>query len=195
MSKIGALKSMINSELCYAKKTYMTLANHKQLKLRVLMVLIVSMSLQSQAQSITIKSSIPFPFSTSQEKRATSVDKDIAAELGLIVGAAFGVEELVEEYEDSLSSVSSLEGDMTRTGEVLNLCQEYISAKISIVTQLPGFSKLTKKMFWIVSFKTRKIYELKKELVNIKKSDNYMTEGERKILLLDIIDRALKITI
>ena len=194
MSKIVALKSMINSELCYARKTYMTFAKHKQLKLRILMVLIVSMSLQSQAQ-VTIKSSIPFPFSTSQEKRATSVDKDIAAELGLIVGAAFGVEELVEEYEDSLSSVSSLEGDMTRTGVVLNLCQEYISAKISIVTQLPGFSKLTKKMFWIVSFKTRKIYELKKELVNIKKSDNYMTEGERKILLLDIIDRALKITI
>ena len=185
---------MINSELCYARKTYMTLAKHKQLKLRILMVLIVSMSLQSQAQ-LTIKSSIPFPFSTSQEKRATSVDKDIAAELALIVGAAFGVEELVEDYEDSLSSVSSLEGDMTRTGEVLNLCQEYISAKISIVTQLPGFSKLRQKMAWIVSFKTRKIDEIKKELVKIRESDNYMTEGERKILLLDIIDRALKITI
>jgi hypothetical protein len=194
MSKIVALKSMINSELCYARKTYMTFAKHKQLKLRILMVLIVSMSLQSQAQ-VTITSSIPFPFSTSQEKRATSVDKDIAAELVVMVGAAFGVEELVEEYEDSLSSVSSLEGDMTRTGEVLNLCIDYISAKISIATQLPGLSKLRQKMVWIVSFKTKKIHELEKELINIKKSDNYMTEGERKILLLDIIDRALKITI
>jgi hypothetical protein len=185
---------MINSEPCYARKTYMTLAKHKQLKLRILMVLIVSMSLQSQAQ-LTIKSSIPFPFSTSQEKRATSVDKDIAKELALIAVAALGVKKLVEDYEDSLSIVYSLEGDMKRTEEVLNLCQEYISAKISIVTQLPGFSKLRQKMAWIVSFKTRKIDEIKKELVKIRESDNYMTEGERKILLLDIIDRALKITI
>ena len=201
MSKIVALKSIINSEPYLARKTYVTVTKYKYLKLSMVITLIGVMSLQSQIFLGPFNSSIPFPFSTSQEKRATSVDKDIAKELGLIVGAALGVKNLVVNYDKSLNKISgALIKNITNTKRILNQCKNYIDSKSSIASFLPGLSKPNKekserKMKLINLFKKEKIDKLRAELDNILRVDNHMTEGERKILLLDIIDRALKITI
>ena len=77
----------------------------------------------------------------------------------------------------------------------LDQCIQYIVAKNSFAGSIPGLSKLAAKTRLISFFQTRKIRTLKDELRTLFKLDNYMTEGERKVILLDIIDRALKIAI
>ena len=77
----------------------------------------------------------------------------------------------------------------------LNSCISYIVSKNSIAGNIPGLSKLAAKMRLVSAFKTYKINNLKDEVDVMFASDNYMTEGERKVLLLDIIDRALLLTI
>lgn len=136
------------------------------------------------------------PFAKSQEKRATSVDREILFKLVLITAEVKASEEFVKEYKTSLSSISlSLSAKKLEVRNFLNSCISYIVAKNSIQGNIPGLSKLATKMRLVSAFKTHKIRVLKDEADVLFASDNYMTEGERKVLLLDIIDRALLITI
>jgi hypothetical protein len=196
MSKIVALKSIINSEPYLARKTYVTVTKYKCLKLSMVISLIGVMSLQSQIFLGPFNSSIPFPFAKSQEKRAMEEDKILSGVIGLIALEAQGAKKLVVDYEKSLHKIrDALRKNITNTKGILKQCVDYIDSKSSIASFLPGLSKSRRKMILINDFKKIKIVKLKIELNNILKVDNHMTEGERKILLLDIIDRALKITI
>jgi hypothetical protein len=196
MSKIVALKSIINSEPYLARKTYVTVTKYKCLKLSMVISLIGVMSLQSQIFLGPFNSSIPFPFAKSQEKRAMEEDKILSGVIGLIALEAQGAKKLVVDYEKSLHKISPrLKYYITKTNRILNKCEKYIDSKSSIASLFPGLSKSERKMKLIKGFKKNKIFKLRAELDKILKVDNYMTEGERKILLLDIIDRALKITI
>jgi predicted polyphosphate/ATP-dependent NAD kinase len=162
----------------------------------MVITLIGVMSLQSQIFLGPFNSSIPFPFSTSQEKKAMEFDQTLSVEIALIAGKAVVVKKLVVDYEKSLHKISdALRKNITNTKGILKQCVDYIDSKSSIASFLPGLSKSRRKMKLINDFKKIKIYKLKIELNKILSVDNYMTEGERKILLLDIIDRALKITI
>ena len=106
------------------------------------------------------------------------------------------VRKFVVDYENSLKTIRpALRTIETDTNYFLDKCISYIVAKNSIAGNIPGLSRLVIKMRLIATFKTNKIRVLKTELTNIYKTDNYMTEGERKILVLDIIDRALQITL
>jgi len=194
MSKIVALKSIINSEPYLARKTYVTVTKHKYLKLSMVISLIGVMSLQSQIFLGPFNSSFPDPFAKSQEKRAMEEDKILSGVIGLIALEAQAVKDLVVNYDKSLHKISgALRKNITNTKGILNQCEKYIDSKSSIAILFPGLSE--SKMKLIKGFKKDKIVKLRAELDKILKVDNYMTEGERKILLLDIIDRALKITI
>ena len=200
MSKIVALKSIINSEPYLARKTYVTVSKYKYLKLSMVISIIGVMSLQSQIFLGPFNSSIPFPFSTSQEKKAMEFDKILAFKIPVIAVEAQGAKKLVVDYEKSLNKISdALRKNITNTKGILKQCVDYIDSKSSIASFLPGYTQTKeeskRKMELINDFKKIKIYKLKIELNKILSVDNYMTEGERKILLLDIIDRALKITI
>jgi hypothetical protein len=201
MSKIVALKSIINSEPYLARKTYVTVTKYKYLKLSTVIAIIGVMSLQSQIFVGPFNSSIPFPFATSQEKRAMAFDKILAVEIPVIAVEAQLVKDFVVNYDKSLNKISpALRKNITNTKGILKQCENYIDSKSSIASFLPGLSKPNKeksmrKMKLINLFKKKKIDKLRAELDKILRVDNHMTEGERKILLLDIIDRALKITI
>ena len=202
MSKIVALKSIINSESYLARKTYVTVTKHKYLELSILISIIGVMSLQSQVAVGPFYTSIPDPVAKSQEKKAMAVDRILSVKIGLMASAlTLGAKKFVVDYEKSLNSIhKKLKNNIDNTLIILRQCKKYIDSKSSIAFLLPGLSKATKdesirKMKLIKKFKKNKIYKLMNELVKIKESDNYMTEGERKILLLDIIDKALKITI
>jgi len=197
MSKIVALKSIINSESYLARKTYVTVTKHKYLELSILISIIGVMSLQSQVAVGPFYTSISDPFAKSQEKKAMAVDRILSVKIGLMASAlTLGAKKFVVDYEKSLNSIhKKLKNNIDNTLIILRLCEKYIDSKSSIASFLPGLSKSRRKMKLIKNFKKNKIYKLMNELVKIKESDNYMTEGERKILLLDIIDKALKITI
>jgi hypothetical protein len=201
MSKIVALKSIINSGPYLARKTHVTVTKNKYLKLSIVISIIGVMSLQSQVFIGPFSSSIPFPFALSQEKRALSFDQTLSVEIALIAGKAVVVKKLVVDYEKSLNKISAqLRNNIEKTkGIILKQCENYIDSKSSIASFLPGYTQTKeeskRKMKLINRFKKNKIDKLRAELDKILSVDNYMTEGERKILLLDIIDRALKITI
>lgn len=167
------------------------------MKLRLITYLLFTLNIQAQAviNLGPFKSSFPDPLSKSQEKRATSEDKKMSLKLIVIVAETQAVRKFVIDYENSLKTInprlSSMQSDTRR---FLNDCIDYIIAKNSIAGNIPGLSKLAHKTRLIAHFQTNKIRTLKDELKKIFKTDNFMTEGERKMLVLDIIDRALKIT-
>jgi hypothetical protein len=142
------------------------------------------------------KSNFPDPFAKSQEKRATKVDSQMVPKVMAMAVETQIVRKFVVDYENSLKTISQeLIVIQTNTKSFLEKCNSYIVAKSSISGNIPGLSRLVVKLRLIAAFKTHKIRVLKTELKNIYKTDNYMTEGERKILVLDIIDRALEITL
>lgn len=142
------------------------------------------------------KSSFPDPLAKSQEKRATSVDRKMIPKATMMAVETQLVRKFVVDYENSLSTISSvLNLKKSEVNDFLDDCIGYIVAKNSISGSIPGLSKLATKLRLVSLFQTNKIRTLKSELKSLFKIDNYMTEGERKIILLDIIDRALQITI
>lgn len=168
------------------------------MKFSALASLMVVLNLHSQAvvNLGPFSSSFPDPLSKSQEKRATSVDRKMLVKVTAIAFEAQGVKKFVIDYENSLTIISpDLILKKEKTDRFLSHCINYIIAKNSMAGNIPGLSKLAAKMKIISFFKTNKIRTLKSELNTLFKIDNYMTEGERKVILLEIIDRALKITI
>ena len=142
------------------------------------------------------KSSFPDPLSKFQEKRATSVDRQMIPKVTIMATETQLVRKFVVDYENSLSTINpALITLRIEVRRFLDECIDYINAKNSISGSIPGLSKLSRKMRLIALFQTLKIRTLKNELEKIFKTDNYMTEGERKMFVLNIIDRALKITL
>ncbi len=168
------------------------------MKLNLITYLLFTLHIQAQ---ITIslgpfKSSFPDPLAKSQEKRATSVDRQMIPSVTAMALETQAVKKFVVDSENSLKTInSSLNFKKTEVNNFLNDCIDYIVAKNSISGAIPGLSKLATKIRLIALFQTNKIRTLKDELKSLFKTDNYMTEGERKILMLDIIDRALQITL
>lgn len=170
----------------------------KRMKLSIMIYIYFVLSVQSQAviNLGPFSSSFPDPLSKSQENRATSVDRKTVPKVTAMVAKTQIVKNFVVDYENSLSTINpTLSVFQIEVKRFLNDCIDYIIAKNSISGNIPGLSKLANKLRLIALFQTNKIRTLKEELETIFKTDNYMTEGERKILVLDIIDRALKITI
>lgn len=168
------------------------------MKLSVMVYIFFVQSVQSQAviNLGPFKSSFPDPLSKSQEKRATSVDRQMIPKVTTMAAEIQVVKKFVIDYENSLRIINPVLMEMQfETRRFLNDCIDYIIAKNSIVGSIPGLSKLANKTRLIALFQTNKIRSLRTELKKIFKSDNFMTEGERKMLVLDIIDRALKITL
>lgn len=168
------------------------------MRLSIIICFLFVLNVQSQAvlNFGPFKISIPDPLSKSQEKRATSVDRLMVPKVTGMAVETHVVRESVVNYENSLSTINpALITLQTEVRSFLNDCIDYILEKNSISGSIPGLSKLARKMSLIANFQTRKISTLKDELGNIFKTDNYMTEGERKMLVLGIIDRALKITL
>lgn len=142
------------------------------------------------------RSNFPDPLAHSQEKRALSVDRKMIPKVTAMAVETQAVRKFVVDYKDSLSRVSiSLILQKTQTNLFLDKCIDYIVAKNSIAGSIPGLSGVARKMSLITTASVRKIRSLKAEVTTLFKIDNYMTEGERKVILLDIIDRALKIAI
>ena len=168
------------------------------MKLSVMIYIFFVLSVQSQVviNLGPFKSSFPDPLSKSQEKRATSVDRQMVPKVTTMAVEVQVVRKFVVDYENSLSTINpTLTALRIEVRRFLNDCIDYIIAENSISGNIPGLSKLANKLRLIALFQTNKIRTLKDELEAIFKTDNYMTEGERKILVLDIIDRALEITI
>lgn len=166
------------------------------MKLIVFLLFIANIKAQVVINLGPYKSFFPDPFAKSQERRATSVDLQMAPKVTAMAVETQLVRKFVVDYENSLKTISpALRTIETDTKYFLDKCISYIVAKNSIAGNIPGLSGLVVKMRLIATFKTNKIRVLKTELTNIYKTDNYMTEGERKILVLDIIDRALQITL
>ena len=168
------------------------------MKLSVMIYIFFVLSAQSQVviNLGPFKSSFPDPLSKSQEKRATSVDRQMVPKVTAMAVKTQVVRKFVVDYENSLRTINpTLITLRIETRRFLNDCINYIIAKNSISGSIPGLSKFANKMRLIAFFQTRKIRTLKDELERIFRIDNYMTEGERKMLVLGIIDRALKITL
>lgn len=166
------------------------------MKLIVFLLFIANIKAQVVINLGPYKSSFSDPFAKSQERRATSVDLQMAPKVTAMAVETQLVRKFVVDYENSLKTIRpALRTIETDTNYFLDKCISYIVAKNSIAGNIPGLSRLVIKMRLIATFKTNKIRVLKTELTNIYKTDNYMTEGERKILVLDIIDRALQITL
>lgn len=166
--------------------------------IKIIVFLLYTANIQAQVviNLGPFKSTFPDPFAKSQEKRATSVDGQMVPKITTMAVETQIVRKFVIDYENSLRTISSaLRNIQVSANFFLDECISYIVAKNSIAGNIPGLSKLAIKMRLIATFKTNKIRNLKLELENIYKTDNYMTEGERKILVLDIIDRALQITL
>ncbi|MCX2681920.1 hypothetical protein OOZ15_18355 [Galbibacter sp. EGI 63066] len=141
-------------------------------------------------------SNFPDPLAHSQERRALSIDRQMIPKLTAMAMETQTVKKFIVDYENSLSEISnSLSFQKFETDRFLDRCIEYIVAKNSISGNIPGLSSLARKMSIITAADVRKIRSLKTELNTLFKRDNYMTEGERKVILLDIIDRAIKISI
>ncbi len=176
----------------------MTDKKHKQMKLSVFIYIIFTLSVQSQ---IVInlgpyKSNFPDPLAKSQEKRASSVDNQIFTKVTAMAVETQLVRKFVVDYENSLKIINpTLILSQFQVKIFLNKCIDYIVAKNSFIGNIPGLSKLATKMRLIAFFETNKIRTLKTELTALFALDNPITEGERKVLLLDIIDRALQIII
>lgn len=168
------------------------------MKIKIFLFLIFTVSVHSQIViSIgPVYTSLPDPLSQSQEKRATSIDKKMSPKVTTMASEVQAVRTFVVDYEKSLATISSaLKAKEREVDDFLDNCISYIVAKNSISGNIPGLSKLAAKSRLIEFFQTNKIRTLKTELKTLFKTDNYMTEGERKVLLLDIIDRALQLTI
>ena len=171
---------------------------NKQMKLSIFSCFILTLTIQSQI-AINLgpfNTSISDPIAKSQERRATSVDRLMLPKITAMAVQATAVKTFVVNYENSLRIISpALLFYQTIVRAFLDQCIQYIVAKSSFAGSIPGLSKLAAKTRLISFFQTRKIRTLKDELRTLFKLDNYMTEGERKVILLDIIDRALKIAI
>lgn len=142
------------------------------------------------------KSFLPDPAAHSQENRATSEDAKMIPKVSTMATEIQASKELIVDYEKSLETISSsMKSREKEIDDFLDECIDYIVAKNSISGNIPGLSKLATKSRLISFTETNKIRTLKKELKTVFKTDNYMTEGERKILLLNIIERALYLTI
>ncbi|WP_166923412.1 hypothetical protein [Flavobacterium poyangense] len=138
----------------------------------------------------------PDPLAHSQENRAASEDLKMIPKVSLMATEVQLSKDLVVDYEKSLETISSsMNLRQKEIDHFLDECIDYIVAKSSISGNIPGLSKIATKSRLIAFTQTNKIRTLKAELKTVFKTDNYMTEGERKILLLDIIDRALYLTI
>lgn len=168
------------------------------MKLSIIIYFLFVLNVQSQIviNLGPFKSLFPDPLSKSQEKRATSVDRQMIPKVIAMAVETQAVRKFVIDYENSLRIINfTLMRMKFETKRFLDDCIDYIIAKNSIAGSIPGLSKLANKTRLIAHFQTNKIRTLKTELEEIFKTDNYMTEGERKMLVLDIIDRALKITL
>jgi hypothetical protein len=166
------------------------------MKIIIFLLFVANLQAQAVINLGPFKSNFSDPIAKSQEKRATSVDQQMVPKVTVMAVETQIVRKFVVDYENSLRTISpQLKGIETDTKYFLDKCISYIVAKHSIVGNIPGLSRLVIKLRLIATFKTNKIRVLKTELVNIYKTDNYMTEGERKILVLDIVDRALQITL
>lgn len=167
-----------------------------RLSIIIYFLFVLNVHSQTIANLGPFNSRFPDPLSKSQEKRATSVDKQMLPKVTLMAGEIVAVRELVVDYENSLSTINpALIIFRNEVKSFLDECIDYIFAKKSISGNIPGLSKLAKKMTLIAYFQIRKINTLKDELEIMFRTDNFMTEGERKMLVLGIIDRALKITL
>jgi hypothetical protein len=168
------------------------------MKFTIFLCLICTLSIHSQIV-INIgpfNSNIPDPLGNSQETRATSEDRKMIPKVTVMAAGIQTVKKFVVDYEKSLETISSpLESKKDEVDDFLDECIDYIVAKNSISGSIPGLSKLAVKIRLIALFQTSKIRSLKTELKDLFKKDNYMTEGERKVILLEIIDRALQLTI
>lgn len=172
----------------------------KILQMKLSLVLYIFFMINTYGQIVInlgpFKSYFPDPLAKSQEKRATSVDRQMIPKVTAMAIETQAVRKFVNDYKNSLSTINpALQLTRSEANRFLNDCIDYIVAKNSVVGTIPGLSKLATKMRLISLFETNKIRSLKTELTKLFHVNNYMTEGERKLLLLDIIDRALQITI
>ncbi|MFB3390094.1 hypothetical protein [Flavobacterium sp. LAR06] len=168
------------------------------MKFTVFICLIFTLNVHSQIQIWIgpIYTNFPDPVAQAQEKRATSADKKMLPKVFKMATEVQVVRKFVVDYESSLGTISpALKSKQREVDDFLDECINYIVAKSSISGNIPGLSKLATKSRLIEIFQTNKIRTLKDELKTLFKTDNYMTEGERKVLLLDIIDRALQLTV
>lgn len=168
------------------------------MKFTIFLCLICALSAHSQIviNIGPVKSSFPDPLGNSQEKRATSEDRKMIPKVTAMAVGIQTVRKFVLDYEKSLETISSpLESKKDEVDDFLDECISYIVAKSSIAGNIPGLKKVAAKSRLIEFFQTNKIRSLKTELKDLFKTDNYMTEGERKVILLEIIDRALQLTI
>lgn len=168
--------------------------------MRFIIFLGLAITLNTYSQAVInvgpINTSIPDFLGNPQEERATSEDLKMIPKVAAMAAATQAVKTFVVDYEKSLETISgALKLKEKETDKFLDKCIDYIVAKNSIAGNIPGLKKLAAKSRLISFFQTKKIRNLKKELEDLFKTDNYMTEGERKILLLNIIDRALRLTI
>ena len=172
---------------------------NKQMKLSVFSCFILALTIQSQIIVIPLGpffTAIPDPLSKSQERRATSVDRLMLPSVTTMATESALVSTLVVEYDNSLRIISPLLiNHQVFTDVFLDACMVHIAKKSSFTANIPGLGKLATKIMLITEFRKNKIRTLKNELEALYETDNFMTEGERKIILLDIIDRALKIAI
>jgi hypothetical protein len=168
------------------------------MKFTIFLCLIYTLSMHSQIV-INIgpfNSNLQDPLGNSQETRATSEDRKMIPKVTAMATEIQAVRKFVVDYEKSLETISSpLESKKKEVDDFLDECISYIVAKNSITGNIPGLKKLAVKSRLIEFFQTNKIRSLKTELKDLFKTDNYMTEGERKVILLGIIDRALQLTI
>lgn len=163
-------------------------------------ILFLLLALQSYPQLIIpigpIITKIQDPLAQGQEKRATTEDKKMLPKITAMAVEIQLVKKFVTDYEKSLGTINPfMKSKEMEINDFLDECINYIVAKNSIAANIPGLSKVAAKSRLISLFQTNKIRSLKTELKSVFKTDNYMTEAERKVLLLDLIDRALQLTI
>jgi hypothetical protein len=168
------------------------------MKFNIFFCLIYTLSVHSQlvVPIGPLYTYLPDPVAHGQERRATNEDLKMLPKVLTMSTETQVVKKFVVDYEKSLETINSaLKLKEKEVDDFLDECINYIVAKSSVSGTIPGLSKIAAKSRLIEYFQTNKIRTLKSELKTVFKTDNYMTEGERKVLLLDIIGRALELTI